>query len=105
MLKSLAVFTALATIGLGFIGGPKQTALGLLSIITVRGVSFVSTKISDALDPKMSQVIDFTSWCLCATAVISIIKIGFTALTPFVNFVTSVVNGISEVITFLASLG
>lgn len=105
MLKSMAVFTALATVGLGFIGDSKKTALGLLSIVTIRGASFASTKIADALDPKMSQVIDFTAWCLCAGSMVSIIKIGFTAVTPFVNFVTSVVNGISEVVKFLASIG
>lgn len=105
MLKSMLVFTTLATVGLGFIGSPRQTAVNLLSIVTIRGAAFVSTKITDSLSPKMSQVVDFTAWCLCAAAMISVIKIGFTAITPFVAFVSNVVSGIRDVLEFFASIG
>lgn len=105
MLKNMLVFTTLATVGLGFVGGPKQTAIELLTIVTVQGTSIAATKISDTLDPKMSQVIQFTSWCLCATSIISIIKIGFTALAPFVELVSKVIGGITHVINFFASMG
>lgn len=105
MLRKMLVFTTLATVGLGFVGGPKQTAMELLTIVTVQGTSIAATRISDTLDPKMSRVIEFTAWCLCATSIISVIKIGFTALTPFVEFVTKVVGGIKYVINFFANIG
>lgn len=105
MLAKTLIFTTLATVGLGFFGNARQTAMDLLSVITVMGTSFAATKITDSLDPKMTKVIEFTGWCLCAGAVVSIIKSSFLAIDPFVTLVKQIVGGISYVTKFFAKLG
>lgn len=104
MIQKAAIYTTIATIGLGFMGDAKQTAASLLSIVTIRGLAFVSVKITDEIDSKMSQIIDFTAWCLCVTAIITIIHIGFTTITPFIELMTKVIAGFNKVIKFLAKI-
>lgn len=104
MLKSAAIFTTLATLGLSFIGDPKKTAVNILTVISLRGVALASVKVTEVINPKAAKVIDFTAWCLCAGAVIEIISISFSAWSPFVSLVVKVTDGTVKVIKFLKSL-
>lgn len=105
MLKSLAVFAALASVGLAFAGDAKSTAISLITVITIRGVAFASTKVVGAIDDKMEPVVDFTAWCLCGVSLVDIVKSAQLAIMPFISLVTASIGGIERVIQFLSRIG
>lgn len=86
MLKSIGVFTALATVGIGFLGNSKATATSLVVIITIRGIAFLSTKIVNSIEKNTGALVDFTAWCLCGVYIINIIKAAQSAFEPFLKF-------------------
>lgn len=85
-MKTIGLFTALATVGIGFLGDSKATATSLVVIITIRGVAFLASKIVNSIEKNTGALVDFTAWCLCGVYIINIIKAAQSAFAPFIKF-------------------
>lgn len=92
MLKGLSVFGATVVVGMAFLGDPHSTGTYLVTIITIRGVSFLLRKITWNLSNDMADILDFTTWCLCAVPIVSIIKNSQVGIQPLINFFGNVDN-------------
>ena len=88
MLKSASIFTALATLGIAFMGDFKGTATSIVVIVSVRGLSFLGTKVLSSIDSNIGPIINFTSWCLCGISFIKIIKAAQSVFIPIVNAIS-----------------
>lgn len=90
MLKAFSVFGAIVIIGVGFLGNASSTGTCLITIITVRGVSFLLRKMTWSLSKDMADILDFTAWCVCAIPAVTVIKNAQLGLVPINNFFVSV---------------
>ena len=87
MLKSIGIFTSLATLGVALIGDARGTATNIIVIVSIRGLSFLAEKVIDAVDRDMKGVVNFTGWCLCGVSFVKIIKAAQSVFIPIANMI------------------
>lgn len=92
---SITVIGGAILVGFALINDPSGAVKLVTAIITVRGITWICTKITN-INKDASEMINMTGWCLATVPLVGLVKLALKGLPEIVSAYTNFANSISK---------
>jgi len=91
-------------LGLACLTDPKKAIGFTVSIITIRGMTFLAKKITEEINPQASLVINFCGWCLAGIPIVALLKLSTGGIQEVVDSFNKIGEEINNIGMFIEKL-
>jgi hypothetical protein len=94
---SITVIGCGIVFGLAYVAYPDGTKYLLISVITIRGTTWLAKKIVSSINVDYGQIVNFAGWCLAGISIIGIIKNAMDGVEPVMSVFKKIGDGIEGI--------
>lgn len=88
------------TVILAIIHDASGTATLLASTVSIRGITWITKKVTEKINLDASQIIDFTGWSIAGVSIVKIISNAMGSVNTVAGFFVSVSSGFEKIANF-----